>query len=131
MKEINSADTYHIATGTTVDSVIVNALNSLSYAAYVSGGVIEYNQPVDLAATTARMHVRDKIDSVDTILELTTENGGIVIDNVAKTITLVIGAIATAALTFSSAVYSLELIKGTEVTPFATGTLSLIKDATR
>lgn len=92
---------------------------------------VEYNQPVDLAATTARMHVRDKIDSADTILELTTENGGIVIDNVAKTITLVIGAIATAALTFSSAVYSLELIKGTEVIPFATGTLSLIKDATR
>lgn len=131
MKEINSADTYHIATGTTVDSVIVNALNSLSYAAYVSGGVIEYNQPVDLAATTARMHVRDKIDSVDTILELTTENGGIVIDNVAKTITLVIGAIATAALTFSSAVYSLELIKGTEVTPFLVGTLSLVKEVTR
>lgn len=49
----------------------------------------------------------------------------------AKTITLVIDAIATAALTFSSAVYSLELIKGTEVIPFATGTLSLIKDVTR
>lgn len=131
MKEINSQDTYHIATETTVDSVVVNALNSLSYAAYTTGGVIEYNQPVDLAATTARMQVREKIDSVNTIFELTTENGGILIDNVAKTITIVITAIATAALTFSSAVYSLELIKGSEVTPFATGTLSLIKEVTR
>ncbi len=131
MKEINSQDTYHIATETTVDSVVVNALNSLSYAAYTTGGVIEYNQPIDLAATTARMQVREKIDSVDTIFELTTENGGILIDNVAKTITIVITAIATAALTFSSAVYSLELIKGSEVTPFATGTLSLIKEVTR
>ena len=128
MKEINSQDTYHIATETTVDSVVVNALNSLSYAAYTTGGVIEYDQPV---ATTARMQVREKIDSVDTIFELTTENGGILIDNVAKTITIVITAIATAALTFSSAVYSLELIKGSEVTPFATGTLSLIKEVTR
>ena len=131
MKEINSQDTYHIATETTIDSVVVNALNSLSYAAYTTGGVIEYNQPVDLAATTARMQVREKIDSVDTIFELTTENGGILIDNVAKTITIVITAIATAALTFSSAVYSLELIKGSEVTPFVTGTLSLIKEVTR
>lgn len=131
MKEINSQDTYHIATETTVDSVVVNALNSLSYAAYTTGGVIEYNQPVDLATTTARMQVREKIDSVDTIFELTTENGGILIDNVTKTITIVITAIATAALTFSSAVYSLELIKGSEVTPFATGTLSLIKEVTR
>ena len=130
MKEINSSE-YYIGTADTADVVSINSLNSLDYSAYVSGGVVEYNTPVDLSTMTARMQVREKLDSVGTILELTTENGGIIIDNTTKTITLVITAAATALLIFSSAVYSLELIKGIEVTPFATGTFTLIKEVTR
>ena len=41
MTDINSADTYHIATSTTDDSITINALNSLGYKDYVSGGMKE------------------------------------------------------------------------------------------
>jgi hypothetical protein len=132
MKEIiSTGDNYYICTSTDTDSITINSLNSIAYNAYVSGGVVEYNQPVDLSGFTARMQIREKIDSPTTILELTTENGGILIDNITKTITLVISATTTAALTFSSALYSLELIKGIEVTPFLVGSLSLVKEVTR
>lgn len=131
MKEINSVDTYHIATATTGSTITINALNSTSYSTYTSGGLVEYNEPVDLVGFTARLHVREKLDSATTILELTTENGGIVVDNVLKTITLIITAANTAALTFSSAVYSLELVNGVEVTSFASGNMTLIREVTR
>ncbi len=131
MKEINSTDTYHTATGTSADTITVNALNTLSYTTYVSGGVVEYNMPVDLASMTARMQIRATLDAATTILDLTTENGGIAIDNTAKTITINIDAVTTTDLSFSSAVYSLELIKSGEVTPFINGTISLVKEVTR
>lgn len=131
MKEINSTDTYHIHTGTDSDVLTINALNSTGYSSYTSGGVVEYNQPVSLSGVTARMHIREKLDSATTILELTTENGGIIIDDTLKTITIYISATATAALTFASAVYSMELINGSDVESFITGTLTLVKEVTR
>jgi hypothetical protein len=131
MTDINSADTYHTVTGVTTDTVTINAVNSLSYKDYVSGGVLEYNAPFDLTGITARMQIRSKLDSTEVIDELTTENGGIVVDTVNKTITILISATDTAAYTFTSAVYSMELISGSEVTPFITGTLSLEKEITR
>jgi hypothetical protein len=131
MKEINSNDIYHTVTGTSTDSITLNAVNSLGYTDYTSGGVIEYNEPPDLASMTGRMQLRAKIDSVDTIFELTTENGGILIDNALKTISINIGATTSAGFTFSQAVYSLELIKGQEVTPFIYGSISLEKEITR
>ena len=131
MTEINSADTYHTVTGTTTDTVTINAVNSLGYKEYISGGVLEYNDPYDLTGVTARMQLRSKITDETTILELTTENGGIVIDTALKTITIVVSATATAALTFSTAIYSMELIDGTEVIPFITGNITLEKEVTR
>jgi hypothetical protein len=131
MKEINSNDTYHSATVVDADNVSVNAVNTLGFSDYVSGGVIEYNVPVDLASVTARMQIREKLDSTDPILELTTENSGIVVDNVNKTISLFISDTATAALNFTSAVYSVELIKSGDVIPFITGNISLVKEVTR
>jgi hypothetical protein len=81
---------------------------------------------------TARMQLRSKLDSSTIIEELNTENGKIVIDNVNKTIKLIISADNTSAYTFSSAVYSLELISsGGQVTPFANGIITLVKEVTR
>lgn len=132
MTEINSNDLYHTATVNNASAIELNAINSLGYKDYVSGGVIEYNQPADLTGFTARMQLREKLDSATTIVELTTENGGIVIDNTAKTISLIISAAATALYTFSSAVYSLEMVSsGGQVTPFASGTITLVKEVTR
>ena len=132
MKELNSAENYHTVTATTTDTVTINAINALGYTDYTSGGVLEYNQPVDLAGMTARMQVRDKLTSDVVLLELTTENGGIVIDTVLKTITLVITATAAAAFTFTTGIYSLELQNvAAEVIPFTTGSFTVVQEVTR
>jgi len=130
MKEINSVDDYKIATKLSADSIEFNDINSIGFSAYTSGGVIEYNQPVDLTGYTARMQIREKIDSDTVIKELTTENGGIVIDVINSKIILNISAADTELFTFNSAVYSIELVS-TTVVPFATGVLTLVREVTR
>jgi len=131
MKEINNSETYHTVTETTSNTVTLNQINSLAYTAYASGGVLEYNQPVDLTNYTARMQLRAKLNSPDVLHTLTTENSGIVFDNTAKTITLTIPSNITEAFDFVSAVYNLELIKDAQVINFATGNISLQREVTR
>lgn len=133
MKEVNLAtDVYYTATDTTANTLTVNAINSIDYTTYVSGGVVEYNTPLDLTGYTARMHVRGKLEDTIILVTLTTENGGIAIDNVLRTITITMTATATAALTFSTAVYSLEIISsGGVVSSPVAGVLTLIKEVTR
>lgn len=65
---------------------------------------------VDLTGCTARMQVRSKLESPVVLLSLTTENGGIALGGIAGTVTLNISAVATAAITWSSAVYDLEIV---------------------
>lgn len=132
MTELNSDDTYYTATSVTATTITVNAINSLGFKAYTSGGVVEYNTPVDLTGFTARMQIRSKIDSDTVIQELTTENGYIIINNTNKTITLSLPASITSGFTFSSVVYSLEMVSsGGQVTPFCNGTITLVKEVTR
>jgi hypothetical protein len=132
MTDINSTDTYHIATKLTADTIELNAINSLGYKAYTSGGVVEYNEPVGLVGYTARMQLREKLDSTTVVDELTTENGGIVIDTANYKITLNIPAADTSLYTFTSVVYSLEMVSSTNiVTPFANGVITLVKEVTR
>lgn len=130
MTDINSTDTYNIATVIDTDNIEINSINSLGYKTYTSGGVIEYNEPVDLTGYTARMQLREKIDSTTIIHELTTENGGITIDIVNYKIELNIPAISTEQFTFNTVVYSLELVSN-KVIPFASGSITLIKEVTR
>lgn len=130
MKEINQLD-YQTVTDKTTDTVTLNQINSLGFTTYTSGGVLEYNRPVDLTWYTARMQIRAKVDS-DTVLHtLTTENGGILLDDVAKTITMYIPDETTQTFTFKAAVYDLELITGGEVTALASGSITLVREVTR
>ena len=132
MTDINSTDNYQIATDVTSTTITINSINSLSYKTYVSGGVVEYNQPVDLTGYTGRMQIRSDIDSATVIAELTTANGGVLIDNTLKTITLTMPAATTTAFTFTTAVYDLELVSaGNQVTQFCGGILTLFKEVTR
>ena len=132
MTDINSVDEYKEATVSDLDEIELNSINSVDYKTYVSGGILEYNEPIDLTGFTARMQLREKIDSVDTIDEYNTEDGTIVIDTVNSTITIVVSAVDTAAYTFSSVVYSLELTSsGGIVTPLANGTITLVKEVTK
>jgi hypothetical protein len=131
MREINS-DQYHSASVVDVDTITINKINSLSYTTYTSGGVIEYNKPVDLTGMTARMQLRSNVASDVVINELTTENGGIVLDNALKQIRLNISATITTGFTFTTAVYGLELVSsGGIVTPLAAGNIQLTKEVTR
>lgn len=132
MKEINSSDNYQVATSVTPDTITLEGLNSSSYTTYTSGGVVSYSQPNNLAGITAKMQIRPSLTSEVILLELTSDNGKLVIDNTAKTITILIGATDTSVLTFASAVYSLELttIAG-EVIQLINGSISLEKEITR
>lgn len=133
MKEINSAEgIYTTVTATTADTLTFNSINALAYTTYTSGGVVEYNQPVDLTGYTARMQVRDKASSELVLLELTTENSKIIIDTALFTIKLLVSATDTAALTFKTGVYNLELEDAQGVvTRFLAGTVEVIEEVTR
>lgn len=117
---------------------VINA-NSVSllvdasqYDTYTSGGVLAYLTPHSLSGYTARMQVRAQQDSSTVLLELTTENGRIALDDTAKTISLLVAATVTAALTFVRAVYDLELISGAGVvTRLYSGRVKLMREVTR
>lgn len=131
MEQLNRAEPY-IATVSGADAIELNHVNALDFDAYAGGGTIVYNTPVDLAGFTARAQIREAQSSPTAILNLTTENGGIVIDNATRTITLVLTPTQTAALSVTSAVYDLEMVSGTgDVSRIAYGAVTLSQEITR
>ena len=124
---------YHAAWVLSADEVELNEINPYDeqgneWPAYVSGGFLQYNTPMDLTGYTARLTVKDKIGGT-VLLSLTTENGGIDIDNVAKTITLTIAAAATEDFAWSRGVYELEMVSPTGVvTALLIGKVSVTKE---
>ena len=128
-------DDYHAATVLDADTVELNDINPYDtqgneWPAYVSGGFLQYNTPMDLTGYTARLAVKDKIGGT-VLLSLTTENNGIVIDNAKKTITLTVEATATDDFTWTRGVYDLELISPAGVvTALITGRVSVTKEVT-
>lgn len=123
---------YQPATVPTASTLSLNSVNSTNFGTYTGGGVVQFRQPVDMAAYTARLHFRDSVEATTTLLELTTENSGIAIDNTAKKITLTITAAQAAAITWESAVYDLELVSSTGVvTRLIEGAVTVTKEVTR
>ena len=87
--------------------------------------------PYNLTDHTARMQVRRTIESTNLIIELTTENGRISLDELGGVITLLITAEDTAQLT-SSGVYDLEIIDNDGVVSrVIQGTFTLSQEVTR
>lgn len=88
-------------------------------------------EPYILTDHTARMQVRRTVESTNSIISLTTENGRISIDGVNGVITLMLDATETSALT-SSGVYDLEIIDpGDVVSRVIQGTFTLSLEVTR
>ena len=133
MKEINSvSDSTQIATYTANTLIRVNQVNSLGYTTYTSGGVVEYNQPVPLVGYSARMQIRESVDSPTVIYEASSSVGQIVLNNNLGTITITIPASATTLFTFTTAVYAVELFDSNgKVIPFLVGNLTLVPEVTR
>ena len=91
---------------------------------------------INLTGYTARLQVRSDTDASTTLIELTTENGRITLnDPTTGIIQLYISAVDTAALTFNTGVYDLELqhvASGrTIVENIVYGNVSLRKNVTR
>jgi len=115
---------FHKATYVDANGITLNDVNSTEYTAYTSGGFLVYNTAVSLASFTARMQVRaTDVATGAALIDLTSTAGDNVINDTAKTITITISAVATAALTFSAGVYDLELASGA-ATPVVTRLLS-------
>lgn len=106
-------------------------LDTTRFGVYTSGGELLYHPPVDLTGYTARMYIRENIEDVIPVHIMTTEDGGITLGGANGTITLSISATATAAFTFDTAMYDLELINGTVVTAVISGKVLLEKEITR
>lgn len=132
MTELNSGDNYYQISQVTPNTFKINSINSVPYRAYVSGGIVEYNTPINLTGYTARMQIRATVPSTDVITNLTTENGKIVLDSTKGTITLSIPASETAEFNFITAVYNLEVVSSSGiVTTIASGSVGLVKEVTR
>lgn len=89
------------------------------------------DQPINLTGYTARMHIRDTVSSTTPLLQLTTENGRITIVGAEGKVTLFVTAADTAALTWITGVYDLELVNGSEVTRLVQGKIRVSKEVTR
>lgn len=138
MTEINARHSpprgsdFHKATVLDGNNIELNDMNSSEFTAYESGGFIQFYTPVPLAGYTARMHIRSSLTAATTLLELTTTNGRIVLDDLLKTITLTISAVDTAAITWKAGVYDLELVSGSGVvTQLLSGNIIVTEEVTR
>lgn len=91
---------------------------------------------IDLTGKTARMQVRESIEAATTKLDLTTENGGIALGGALGTLTFLVDATDTSALSdtyeVEQWVYDLEFIDpDTTVTRVIQGTLVVYPEVTR
>lgn len=116
---------------TALDSerIQLDDVNATEFSDSTGGGVIEYLTPMNLSGFTAQMQLRSSVKSATTLLELNQTNGRILINVPASTITLQITAADTAALTFKSAIASLEMTAPSgEVTGLLVNTPVIVRE---
>lgn len=125
-----TAADYHQVTVIDPNTVEMNDVNAELFNAYVSGGSLIYKTPTNLSGYTARMQIRKSAGS--TLYEtLTTENGGIALDTVENTISLLITDTATEAYDWTRGKYDLELISsGGTVYLLLFGDARVVKEVT-
>jgi len=130
------ASDFHKATYVGTTQISLNDVDSSLYDAYTSGGYLIHYTPVSLSGFSARLQIRATADATgDPLVELTTTaDDGIVLDDAAHTITVTMTAAQTAALTFASGVYDLELVSGAVepvVTRLLEGNVTVLDEVTR
>jgi hypothetical protein len=97
------------------------------WPAYSGGGFIQYNTPVDLEGYSARLVITDTQRNL--LMELTSADGDIILDNDEHTITVTMTAEASAAISWSKALYELELTSPTGVVPpFLRGIVTVTRE---
>lgn len=122
---------------TDANTISLPFVNSANYSNYTSGGYVMYYPPVDMSGYTARMSIRQTIESNTVIDSFSTSdarlpNTGIVLDFVNKLIRVKIADSVTEDYNFRNAYYSLEAIDPLgKVTRVAFGRISCTLDVTR
>jgi hypothetical protein len=87
---------------------------------------------VNLTNYTARMQARSSVNSGTVVLDMTTANSKITLGGTAGTITLILSASETAAITQNTLAYDLELVSaGGVVTRLVEGQIILTPEVTR
>lgn len=89
------------------NTIELNQVNAAGMVPYVSGGFIQAYSAVPLAGATALLEIKDRIGG--TLLESLASPVGIVLDDTNKLITVNISAAATAAFSWLTGVYDLQL----------------------
>jgi hypothetical protein len=112
------------ATVLTVDTVQLNKVNSADYAAYSSGGFLVYNTPVTLAGMTGVFTIRDAPLTGTVLATLTSSPAaGLTLNDTTKQI---LPVLATAALTWTTGYYDLELTDtGGKITQLLSGVITI------
>lgn len=86
--------------------------------------------PYDLTGFTARMHIRRDVSASSIMMQLTTENGRILLEGSDGEVKLYISAADTATID-RNGVYDLELVSAGEVHRLIRGAVHLIPEVTR
>lgn len=131
MTEINAEannlkeNDYRSVTVVDATTLEINNVNAAGFKPYVSGGILQWNTPVDLTGYTARMDIKDKVGGV--VLHSLSP----IIDVATHTITLTISATDTAAFDWAKGVYDLELVSASGVvTALLAGKVTVSKEVT-
>jgi hypothetical protein len=88
--------------------------------------------PINLTSVTARMQVRDAVDSPLISLDLTTANGGLVLTPLLGKIEIYINSTVTTTLVGYGGVYDMELVFPTgDIVRLIEGSINFIPEVTR
>lgn len=120
---------YKQATVIDSDNIQFNDINSSEFSTHTANtGYLQFNTPVDMAGYSARLVIKSSAGG-NVLSELTTENGGIDIDNTEKSISIYISATATAQFSWQSGVYEMEMISADgDVITLLSGDVTLTKE---
>lgn len=117
MTQINAANSppkdkdFTVATAIDGDTISLNGINSSGFGTHTANtGYVVYRSPMDLAGSTARGQLRDKIGGALLFADLNSSGGGLVIDTAKRSVTVTISDALTAAITTKKAALSVELV---------------------
>jgi hypothetical protein len=89
------------------------------------------SEPVNLETYTARMQVREKYSSKIAIVDISTENGGIILGGDEGTILLYISDEVTQQIVAKNYVYDLEMVSASEVIRLIEGKFIVTPEVTK
>lgn len=114
MTEINApansprSSDYRQVTVVDPDNFTINDLSSAQFSPYTSGGYIRYNTPKSLSGAVARLQIRDRVGGT-LLLDMSSTTGEISLDDVDHVVIVTILDDVTKLMTYTSAVYDLEI----------------------